>query len=562
MRKRKNACHLNDGQTEKRAFKVIVICAVFFASLVTSCEKTSYFLHPALDPVKTGDVTAPVIRTVVPVNNALSVATSANPSVTFNEIINPATLSVSTFTLKQGANLIPGSVTVSDSIATFVPATSLTANTVYTGTVTSGVQDIAGNPLTSDYTWSFTTAAIIDKTPPTVLSVVPDNNNTTASTTTKITISFSEAMDASTISTTSYTVKQGTTSVSGTVDYTGTTATFTPSSALSAGKVFTVTLTTAAKDIAGNALAANYTWGFTTAAAADVTPPTLLSVVPASGATGIVLNSKVTATFSEALDATTISAATFTLKQGTNVIAGVVTYTGTTATFTPASPLTGGLSYTATITTGIKDLSGNAMAANYSWSFTSLADIIPPTVVSVIPANSATSVSVNGKVIVTFSETMNSMSLTTSTFTLSQGSTVINGTVVCSGSSATFTPSSALTASTVYTVTISGAKDMAGNAIASNYSSSFTTGASGKSFSADVVPILNLCNTCHTHPWTTSPVATTFYANLVSGGYVKPATPTTSKIYVKLSGGHPPSTVSTTQVNTILTWMNEGSLNN
>jgi hypothetical protein len=189
--------------------------------------------------------------------------------------------------------------------------------------------------------------------------------------------------------------------------------------------------------------------------------------------------------------------------------------------------------------------------------------MIAPTVLSVIPANSATAVTVNSKVIVTFSEAMSPMSITTSTFTLKNGSTAVTGTVACSGSSVTFTPAAVLTASTLYTGTITtGAKDMAGNAIAANYTWSFTTGASGKSFSADVVPILNLCNTCHTHPWTTSSVASTFYANLVSGGYVKPATPTTSKIYVKLSGGHPPSTVSATQVNTILTWMTEGSLNN
>lgn len=88
------------------------------------------------------------------------------------------------------------------------------------------------------------------------------------------------------------------------------------------------------------------------------------------------------------------------------------------------------------------------------------------------------------------------------------------------------------------------------------------TTSSGISFAADVVPVLNLCNGCHTHPWTTSPVASAFYSNLVSGGYVKPASPSTSKIYVMLNSGHGTTGVPDASINKILTWMNEGSLNN
>ena len=49
----------------------------------------------------------------------------------------------------------------------------------------------------------------------------------------------------------------------------------------------------------------------------------------------------------------------------------MVTYTGLTATFTPGVNLAYGTVYTATITTGVKDLAGNALATNYSWNFTS-----------------------------------------------------------------------------------------------------------------------------------------------------------------------------------------------
>jgi hypothetical protein len=94
---------------------------------------------------------------------------------------------------------------------------------------------------------------------------------------------------------------------------------------------------------------------------------------------------------------------------------------------------------------------------------------------------------------------------------------------------------------------------------------SFTTAAAapaGMSFANDVMPVLGLCNQCHTHPWTVSSVPATFYTNLVNQGYVNPTSYTSSKIYVKLSSGHPGSSISTTDKNKILTWMSEGSKNN
>jgi hypothetical protein len=332
--------------------------------------------------------------------------------------------------------------------------------------------------------------------------------------------------------------------------------------------VYTVTVTTGVKDVAGNALAANYTWNFTTTPVADATAPTVLSVSPAHNATSVAVNAKPIVTFSEAMNHSTVTSSTFTLKQGSTTIAGTVTGSGSSATFSPSSSLANNTVYTVTVTTGVKDAAGNALAVIYTSNFTTVtaADATPPTVLSVSPAQNATLVAVTSKPMVTFSETMNLTSVTSSTFTLKQGSTNIAGTITGSGSTATFTPSAALANNTVYTVTITtGVRDAAGNSMASNFSWTFTTVAattSGKSFSADVMPILNLCNTCHKHNWSVSSTATTFYTNLVNGGYVNPTSPTSSKIYREINGGHPSSTVTTTQKNTILTWMTEGSKNN
>jgi hypothetical protein len=515
------------------------------------------------------DVTAPVISSVAPANNATSVATSSTASVIFSEAINPTTVNSSSFTLKQGSSPVAGTVSYTGTTAVFTPAAPLASNTVYTGTVTTAVKDLAGNALAAQYSWTFTTVNIIDVTAPTVVSVVPASASTTASTSTRATVTFSEAMNPSTLNSTTFTLKKGSVAVAGTVAYSGTTATFTPTTALAANTVYTGTISTGAKDLAGNALATAYTWSFTTAAAADVTPPTVVSVTPAAGSTAIATGTKPTVTFSEIMDASTINSSTFTLKQGSTTIAGSVSYTGTVATFTPSTALTGNMLYTCTLTTGVKDVSSNAMAAAYTWSFTTAVpvDVTPPTVTSVNPANSSTGVVVNSAITAIFSEAMNATTISGSTFMVKQGATAVSGTVTYTGTTATFTPSAALAGNTVYTCTITtGATDVAGNAIASNYTWSFTTVASapaGKSFAADVVPILNLCNTCHTHPWTPSATASTFYASLLSGGYINPTNPTSGKIYTKLTGGHPPgSTVSAAQVTTILTWITEGSKNN
>ncbi len=114
----------------------------------------------------------------------------------------------------------------------------------------------------------------------TVSSTVPANGATFVPIGNKLTVTFSEAMDPATITTTTFTLQQGATAVSGTVAYTGVTAVFTPTSNLAASTVCTATITTGAKALSGNVLAANYTWSFTTGMAVDTTAPTVSSHSP------------------------------------------------------------------------------------------------------------------------------------------------------------------------------------------------------------------------------------------------------------------------------------------
>lgn len=103
-----------------------------------------------------------------------------------------------------------------------------------------------------------------DTPPVTVNETYPTNNTAGVSRNAVISATFSEPMDASTITTSSFIVKQGTTDVSGSVNYSGNVATFTPSNNLSAGEIYTATITEDVKNLAGKAIAADMVWNFTT----------------------------------------------------------------------------------------------------------------------------------------------------------------------------------------------------------------------------------------------------------------------------------------------------------
>ncbi len=426
-------------------------------------------------------VTSPVVSLTDPLNAATGVALNQKISATFSKTMDATTIQTSTFSLNQGTTAVSGFVSYSGTTAIFAPAANLAPSTVYTATITTGAKDLAGNALANNYVWSFTTGAATVVTPPTVILTDPLNVATGVPLNQKIAATFSRTMDASTFSTPTFILTQGTTSVTGFVSYSGTTAIFAPASQLAPNTIYTATVTTAAKDLAGNALASNYVWSFTTGAAAVIVPPTVISTDPADAVTGVALTKQISATFSKTMDATTITSATFTLKQGAISVTGFVSYSGTTAIFAPASNLTPNTLYTATVTTGAKDLAGNALANNYVWSFTTgaAAVIIPPTVILTDPLNLATGVALNKQIKATFSKTMDASTVTTATFTLMQGTSFVSGTVSYLGTIATFIPSGNLIQNTTYTATITtGAKDLTGVSMTSNYVWIFTTSIS------------------------------------------------------------------------------------
>src|SRR5439155_1594895 len=207
--------------------------------------------------------------------------------------------------------------------------------------------------------------------------------------------------------------------------------------------------------------------------------PTVSFTVPDNAATGVAISQKIAVAFSAVMDPLTITPVTFTLQQGTTAVAGTVTYAGVTATFTPASALAPLTTYTATVTTGARNLAAIALATGFSWSFTTgvTPDTTRPIVSATVPANAATAVAVNQTINVAFSEAMDPITLTTASFRVTGHGATTDTTAVAyryPSETTTLTPVSTLAPHAVYTATVStGARDLAGNALAANFVWSF-----------------------------------------------------------------------------------------
>jgi methionine-rich copper-binding protein CopC len=201
----------------------------------------------------------------------------------------------------------------------------------------------------------------------------------------------------------------------------------------------------------------------------DTTAPTVLATGPAAAAQAVAATTPVTATFSEPVTAGSLQL-TVTGPAGAVPATVSLDATGTTATAWPTAALAGGTTYTA-VARGT-DAAGNAMSAPHTWTFTT-ADPTAPTVTAVTPAGGSTGVATAVVPTVTFSEPVRFPSVQA---VLKAGSETIAATVAASGDRAvTVSPAAALTSGTAYTVTVSGATDLAGNVLVAPYTWSFTT---------------------------------------------------------------------------------------
>lgn len=103
---------------------------------------------------------------------------------------------------------------------------------------------------------------------------------------------------------------------------------------------------------------------------ADTTPPKVTSTSPESEAEDVPLVSKLSVTFDEPIDPSTLNTTSFKLVDQTGTpISGTVQTEDQEGTFTPDEELQLDKIYTATITTAVSDLVGNQLTADHIWSF-------------------------------------------------------------------------------------------------------------------------------------------------------------------------------------------------
>ena len=412
----------------------------------------------------TSDTTAPTVSSVDPVNGATGVGLNKSVTVTFSE---PVKMGNGAIALQSSnGTLIPVTTSVSGSVLTITPKSALSKGVRYTVLVHTGsVTDLAGNNV-AGYVSRFTTTS--DTTAPTVSSVDPVNGATGVGLNKSVTVTFSEPVKmgngAIALQSSNGTLIPVTTSVSGSV------LTITPKSALSKGVRYTVLVHTGSvTDLAGNNVA-GYVSRFTTTS--DTTAPTVSSVDPVNGATGVGLNKSVTVTFSEPVK---MGNGAIALQSSNGTLIPVTTsVSGSVLTITPKSALSKGVRYTVLVHTGsVTDLAGNNVAG-YVSRFTTTSDTTAPTVSSVDPVNGATGVGLNKSVTVTFSEPVKmgngAIALQSSNGTLIPVTTSVSGSVL------TITPKSALSKGVRYTVLVhtGSVTDLAGNNVA-GYVSRFTT---------------------------------------------------------------------------------------
>lgn len=131
--------------------KLFATLAIALVVLIAGCKKDDF--------VEVVGICPEVISTI-PANLATGVPLGQIITATFNEAMNPVTITATgTVTIKQGTPLVPvtGTVTYTGTTASFTPSSPLTPNTAYTGRVTTSAKDPRGNALQEDYVWTFTT---------------------------------------------------------------------------------------------------------------------------------------------------------------------------------------------------------------------------------------------------------------------------------------------------------------------------------------------------------------------------------------------------------------------
>jgi hypothetical protein len=318
----------------------------------------------------------PMIDSVSPADGEPEVALGANVEATFSEAMDPSTITDQTFTLtKQGSSNPVAARVLYDSAnkkATLYPAITLEADTSYAATIksgSSGVKDLAGNALLADKTWTFST---VDTTAPQAPVIVGPANDYFDSDGNFVVSGTAE--NGSTVELLEGASIVGRVTADGSGDW---------SVSLSSITQGEHTYTARAKDAANNTSGLSNPLEVTV----DATAPKVESTLPVPGARGVARSTSITATFSDRMDESTLTAQFLKLVNtatGKRVNNAAISYDDATTTLTldpfgtSTTLLAKSTRYKVTIATGVKNRAGISFDQNpgtsgnqpKSWTFT------------------------------------------------------------------------------------------------------------------------------------------------------------------------------------------------
>jgi len=428
-----------------------------------------------------GNSSYPFVVNTIPMNGSTNISLNTDILISFSE----AMLKNQTENAISSVPSISGPVTWDpmEKRMIWAPSNPLQKNMNYTITISTDAKSKRNFNLQKPFSFSFTTSSFPDTYPPHIISTTPANGSIDISIATKIAIQWNESMNR--ISAES--AFSSTPKVSCEWSWSNFVQICKSVVLLQSSTKYTVTISTAAKDLAGNALPTPYLFYFTTKARIPV-PPIITRTEPPNNALNVPTNMSMTITFSEKMDKISTEGA---ISISPSII-GTFAWntTGEKLTLDPNMDLQAHTWYSITIGTNARSSYGLNLRTSYTFSFTTavIQDITPPHVVSTYPASNENNVDIETKILVIFSEPMNETA-TSAAVSISLGSITNKS---WSNDSKILTITAILEEGKTYMVILStDAKDVAGNAMMSRYNFSFTT-KNGPLVSENITMLLGL----------------------------------------------------------------------